>query len=695
MFDQSCNNCGESLFEGELFCPSCGRASASTVAVVTPPGATPAPGAARRTQVGEVPVPCENCGRELAEIERYCPGCGSARPGLATELKRPRRAGADGAWKQLAKRLAEVTKGRYEIVREIGRGGMAAVFLAHETALDRKVAIKVMRPSFLLDDAMVDRFLREARTMASFQHRNIVTVHAVEAVDDLHFFVMQYIAGQSLAQVLREFGPLPIAAIQSVVHQAAAGLTHAHKVGVIHRDVKPANIMIDGQGNALVTDFGIAKVTDVTTSATVGPMGTPLYMSPEQCSGVDTLTPASDQYSLGTVAFELLTGKPPFERESAVALALAISKDEPPSVRSLRPDCPPEIDAAVRRMLAKRPEQRWPSLIDAVAAVGGEALPDDDPVRGYLAALALRETSPVDSRSLTPRRSRTGPSKLRYGDVTSRIATRRIWAGVGILVVAAVATVFAVTRALRPAAEPAPADTVVVQTPPAAPAPPDSGPTREPSAPDPTAEISRRLAAASVAIRGGDLTAAERELGQVLALDAGNSDARSMMATIRRARQAAPPAAPPDPTPVRVDTVQRVDTVLAAVPPPAPPPPSADPARAAPVSRAPAIRAVLGQYVEAINARSLSGIRAVYPALPSDRESAWRDIFAPDVKDVRATLSIGGITERGDVADASFTISLSFRPDRGQPLSYTIVSDATVQFSGGGWRIVSMKERGA
>jgi hypothetical protein len=264
--------------------------------------------------------------------------------------------------------------------------------------------------------------------------------------------------------------------------------------------------------------------------------------------------------------------------------------------------------------------------------------------------------------------------------------------------VAAVATIFAVRKALLPAADPVQGDSTVVR----APLAPDSD-IAEPAA-DRASEIARRLATASVALREGDLTVAERELGLVLSLDAGNSDARSMMTAVRRAGQTASQTAPGGP--VRVDTVRRIDTVLAAVPPAAPPafpppvpppPPSAPPdtARAEPVSRAPAIRAMLGQYVEAINRRSLSGIRAVYPALSADRESAWRDIFASDVKDVRATISIGGITERGDLADASFTISLSFRPDRGQALSYNIVSDATVQFTAGAWQIVSLKERGA
>ncbi|MGE0555458.1 MAG: protein kinase [Gemmatimonadales bacterium] len=705
--DFSCTHCGESLFDGERFCPSCGRRAESAVAVATPPSATPADETSLRTQVGEVPVPCTGCGRELAKIERFCPKCGQPRPDLATEERRGRRLGGDAGWKQLAERLKEITAGRYEVLKELGRGGMAAVFLAHETALHRKVAIKVMRPSFLLDDALVDRFLREARTMASFHHPNVVTVHAVEATDDLHFFAMQYIAGQSLAQVVREFGPLPVAAVQSIMYQSAAGLSHAHRAGVIHRDVKPANIMIDGDGNAIVTDFGIAKVMDLNTSATVGPMGTPLYMSPEQCSGLESLTAQSDQYSLGTVAYELLTGKPPFERESAVALALAITKETPKPIGELRPDVPQEIDRAVLRMLAKRPEDRWPTLADAVSALGGEALPDDDPVRGFLAALARKDASPAASASLTPRRSRVSQPPVKITDVDSRRATRRKTALIGILATAAVFTVVAIMTVLwkTPSSESGARDSTV--TPPVvaaadsaavgAPLPVDTGPA-PPTAPDPGAEIARRLAAASLAVRSGDLSRAEGELNAVLRLDRSNPEARGLLRQIQEARSRAsqppPPAPAPPPATPPADSASRSPVTPTPNPVPPPPPPPPPPAPEARPSRLPEIRQVLTGYVQAINDKSLARLKAIYPAMPAEREQQWRDLFGPDVKDLKAVLSVGSISEDGDVASARFTVSLSFRPERGDPFAVNIASDGTIQYSNGAWRIVLLRETG-
>ncbi len=698
-----CTRCGEPLFEGELFCPSCGKAAESAVAVATPPpGESSGAPISPRTQMGEVPVPCDSCGRELAQIELFCPRCGSPRPGSNLEPRRQKRYGGEAAWKELAERLKEVTTGRYEVERELGRGGMAAVFLAHEVALHRKVAIKVMRPSFLLDDALVDRFLREARTMASFHHPNIVTVHAVEAMDDLHFFVMQFISGQSLAQMVREFGPLPVAAVQSVMYQAAAGLSHAHRAGVIHRDVKPANIMMDAYGNALVTDFGIAKVMDLNTSATVGPMGTPLYMSPEQCSGVEVLTPASDQYALGTVAFELLTGKPPFERETSVALALAISRDPPPSIRELRPDCPPEIEAAVNRMLAKKPADRFPALSEAVAALGGEALPDDDPVRGFLAALARHDTPVLGPASLTPRRSRTSPpSFVQPSDITRRATKRKILAGLGVFVTAAVFTVLAVLAAMRSRSTPAaPADSTVAATPPVA----ASDSTIAPAGSTVAAEVTGRLTEARRLIDARDWAGAERELAVVLRRDPDNGEGQSLMARVQRSRPAPSPPPPPPPTSTKPAPRQTPTVVAKAVdstapaPAPAPPPPPApvrvDTVRVTPPSpppsRAPAIRRVIAQYVDAINNKSLDRVKALFPALSASREKVWHDLFRDDVKDLKAVLNITDVTERGDLADASFTIDLSFKPDRGDPFHSVIKSEATLKFEGGAWKFLTL-----
>jgi serine/threonine-protein kinase len=274
---------------------------------------------------------------------------------------------------------------------------MAAVYLAHEVALNRKVAIKVMSPALLTGEGMVRRFRQEAVTVANMSHPHIITIHAVRQIEDLHFFVMKFVEGRSLEHIVRSAGALPIRTVRGLLWMVGNALAYAHRRGVVHRDVKPANILIDEDGNAVVTDFGIAKLvvrengvprasrgSETQTGVIVG---TPTYMSPEQCLA-RPVSAASDQYSLGLVAYELLTGRPPFSGSPFVVMHAHTEKPAP-SVRELRPDCDPELDAAVQRMLAKDPVQRWPTVQHALAALGAAPLGDTDPARTALAELSM------------------------------------------------------------------------------------------------------------------------------------------------------------------------------------------------------------------------------------------------------------------------------------------------------------------
>jgi len=284
--------------------------------------------------------------------------------------------------------LRQATLGEYDVIAEPGRGGMATVFLAHDIALDRKVAIKVMSPALLTGDGMTERFKREARTAASLSHANIIPIYAVKESEHLIYFVMKFIEGRPLDSIIREVGQLPIPMLQAITQQVGSALGYAHKRGIVHRDVKPANIMVDSEGWAVVTDFGIAKVSEAhgltMTGATVG---TPAYMSPEQCAAKE-LTGASDQYSLGVVIYEMLAGRQPFVADSVMALMYAHFNTAPPPIVEVRPDVPPEIAAAVMKMLEKDPANRWPDIEAAVAAIGGAPLAPDDPVRTRLMTLA-------------------------------------------------------------------------------------------------------------------------------------------------------------------------------------------------------------------------------------------------------------------------------------------------------------------
>jgi serine/threonine protein kinase len=346
--------------------------------------------------------------------------------------------------------LRATTLGEYEVMGELGRGGMACVYLAHDIALDRKVAIKVMLPDVLRQEGMIERFKREAKTAANLGHPHIIPIYTVRESPGLLFFVMKYVEGRPLDSVIRELGQLPFDMVRTVVSQVGNALDYAHRKGVIHRDVKPANIMIDTEGWAAVADFGIAKVVEadgLTVSGSV--VGTPYYMSPEQAEGAE-LTGASDQYSLGIVAYQMLAGKLPFDNPSLMALLLAHREAAPPPLESLRADCPAPMRIAVERMMAKKPAQRFSSVREAVATFTSSARDDADAVRTAMMTLARSNPKPL-RRVSTPRSPapalagrKRQPARASAAPAGPPAARRRRWlVPAGIAVIAAAAAVAA------------------------------------------------------------------------------------------------------------------------------------------------------------------------------------------------------------------------------------------------------------
>ncbi len=263
--------------------------------------------------------------------------------------------------------------GRYSVDRELGRGGMATVYLARDIRLDRLVAIKVLLPELAVRPELRERFLRETRTAASFSHPNIVPVHAVEETPTLLFFVMGFVEGETLTQVVRRHGPLTATAAARLIQEVAWALSYAHGRGVVHRDVKPDNILLErATGRAMVTDFGIARSFAASGLTQVGEVvGTPHFMSPEQAAG-DQLDGRSDLYSLGVAAFFAVTGRVPFDGESAQAiLAMHMSRPAPP-ILELRPDLPAPLGDTIDRCLAKEPQDRFSrgeELVDALEGI--------------------------------------------------------------------------------------------------------------------------------------------------------------------------------------------------------------------------------------------------------------------------------------------------------------------------------------
>jgi beta-lactam-binding protein with PASTA domain/tRNA A-37 threonylcarbamoyl transferase component Bud32 len=260
-----------------------------------------------------------------------------------------------------------VFSGRYELHRRIGKGGMAEVSLARDQLLDRPVAIKVLFPEFATDPSFVERFRREATAAANLSHPNIVGVYDWGEAEGTYFIVMEYVNGRTLSQVLRADGQFHPDRAADIGADVAAALGFAHRNGVVHRDVKPGNVLVDQNGLVKVADFGIARAITATTDdhlTQVGTvMGTATYFSPEQARG-DAVDPRSDIYSLGCVLYELVVGRPPFSGDSPVAIAYKQVHESPTPPRQINPSVPVALEAIILKCLAKNPANRYPSAED-------------------------------------------------------------------------------------------------------------------------------------------------------------------------------------------------------------------------------------------------------------------------------------------------------------------------------------------
>ena len=301
--------------------------------------------------------------------------------------------------------------GQFEIMDEIGRGGMATVYRARQRSINRIVAVKVLPPALLHDPAFYERFTREVDVISHLEHPHILPIYDFGEVEGVPFIAMRYLAGGSMAQVIRRGLPAFEGLIKPL-DQMGQALDYAHQQGVIHRDLKPGNILLDERGNAYLSDFGIARVLDssLTGSAIIG---TPAYMSPEQANALP-LDSRSDIYSFGIVLFELVTGREPYEAETPVALLLKHLNEPIPPIRQYRPDAPPGVERVIQKATAKNAADRYPSVGDLVAdytsAVRGAALAGSPeplasvaptPVSGSRARLAPAAPSVPAAKSAT------------------------------------------------------------------------------------------------------------------------------------------------------------------------------------------------------------------------------------------------------------------------------------------------------
>src|SRR5919204_3180237 len=269
-----------------------------------------------------------------------------------------------------------VASGRYRVEETLGHGGMASVYLARDRELDRPVALKVLAEQFVDDDAFRRRFMREARLAARLSHANVVQVYDTGEEDGRPYIVMEYVSGETLADVLARRRKLPVREALDVGRQAALGLEHAHTAGLVHRDVKPQNMLIRDDGLVKIADFGIARAAEVSRLTELGTvLGTAAYLAPEQARGHE-VTLAADIYSPGAVLYEALTGRTPHQFSSLTELAEKQRSGEVVPVRDLEPGVPQNVEALVMRCLAREPRFRPASAGEMASELGGAPTPD-------------------------------------------------------------------------------------------------------------------------------------------------------------------------------------------------------------------------------------------------------------------------------------------------------------------------------
>lgn len=567
--------------------------------------------------------------------------------------------------------------GKYRILDLVGEGAMGVVYRGVDTVLNRTVAIKVMSESVSRRQELRDRFLREAQSAGSLQHPNVVTIYDFGEMEGHLFIAMEFVDGVDLERLMATHEPLTIQQRLDIAIDVLTGLSYAHRHGIVHRDVKPANIRVTEEGRAKVMDFGVAYLDSSRLTQTGAMMGTPSYMAPEQVVG-GKITPLTDVFAMGSVLYELLTGARPFEGNTLHNTLYRIVSEEPLPILQLMPGLPPSLDRVVRKALSKEPAERHQSALemaDELAAVRAEL-----------------DTEHISSSTVSLRRSME--SAIKSGSKAP--LPRRAFVGAAAALLIAVAGVgwWLGSR------DSAPDSPLVVA----------ERPVQENEQNDPATAAADSSSAADTtrldSAGGGAGGEAEPPTPRATSSEAG-AGARPVERTPPQTRpNALERSAAPPPARVQADrpSAGGTDTVVPAqtrtadvaiqlprsevtIPPS---PPARLPAVVNPVlSDTMLISQTVARYAQAIESRDMAAVRTVYPAITPQQQLRFQQFFDA-TRTLNVTFGIANLRIDGDLAEARLTGTYEYETERGRsedPVDFT----ANLRREANGWRLVSVR----
>jgi len=590
------------------------------------------------------------------ELTGERPGVAVAPGGHGTGPASGIAAGFAGSQIDQVPETAPKTVGKYQITDLLGKGAMGVVYRALDPLLGRYVAVKVMSQGIASDQELRDRFLREARAAGSLQHPNIITIYDFGEAEGSLYIAMEYVEGSDLSEIMERRDPLPLTGKIDIVVDALHALDYAHSRGVVHRDVKPANIRVSVDGRAKLMDFGIARLekSDLTKSGMM--IGTPSYMAPEQVTG-GAITPATDVFAIGAVLYEFLVNRATFPGDTMHAVLYKVVSEQPPPLRDVAAALPPSLQPIVDRALAKDPRHRYPTA--------GAMARDLESVR---VALSGGATVRVAARA-TPLRTTIRAEALRVRKRRRRLAW--LGAGAGVVVLAAVSFLIIGGHRLRQAgagaAAPQPAATGLAPTSRGG----DSGVANAQAAPDSNG-VSAMPAPGAAASSAPGTAARKARLGGARPAPASSSPRRPNAPVVTTAGGAPGEAAAPQPTPsapAAVPATRPLPTPAAPQPaaPSAPQPSSTGaqpapnpPAAEAPVDPTPQLASLVAAYAHAIESKSIDEMRRVYPGLSAEQETRWRTLFQAARDSVKAQLVLARFQVTGSTAAVEVTGHLEY-----------------------------------